>query len=257
MLYIILTIYNEERSLPVLIGDIRRFLKKGDYKIIAVDDGSYDNSLKVLNDLMDNDIVIVKHKINFSIGAVFLTGFNKALEESKNDDDVIILMESDQTSDIRLLKMLISEIRDKGRDIAIASRYIKGGGYVNFPPLRKIYSVVSNRLMRHYFPIAGIKDYTIFYRSYRVKVLRDMVSFFGPYSFIQSRGFVSNSELLIKAGFFTGKVSEIPFMYDYGNKEGKSKIRPLSTILEYIQFIVHMKRIKAKVLEKQKKDAGA
>ena len=247
-------IYNEEKSIPFLVKDIRSTLKKNEYKIIAVDDGSSDDSLRILQQLKGDDIIIAQHKINLSIGAVFSTGFNIALQEAKSNDDVVVVMESDQTSDIDLLKRLIDEIKTKGRDIAIASRYIKGGGYINFPFLRKIYSIEANNLLRKFFPINNVNDYTIFYRSYRIGVLREVMNFFGSYNFVHFRGFVSNSELLIKASCFSDKISEIPFMYDYGNKKGKSKLNIISSVFEYIYFIFSMRRIinlvKTVVLEK-------
>ena len=141
------------------------------------------------------------------------------------------------------MKHLIDEISVKQNDIAIASRYIKGGGYVNFPFFRSLYSKQANNLLKRFFPIRKVKDYTIFYRSYRVKVLREVMNFFGAYNFIHFRGFVSNPELLIKASCFTDRISEIPFMYDYGNKEGKSKLHVISGILEYIYFVFCMRRI--------------
>lgn len=248
MVFIILTIYNEEKSIPTLIKDIRRFMKKGEYKIIAVDDGSYDNSLRLLQELSDEDIIIKNHKINLSIGAVFLTGFNAALDESKNNDDIVILMESDQTSEPRLLKRLIDKISIEGYDIAIASRFAKGGGYINFPLNRKIYSYFANFILRLFFPISKIRDYTIFYRSYRVGILREISNFFGLYNFIQCRSFVSNSELLIKAALFTDKITEIPYIYNYGNKKGKSKLHPIRNILEYIYFIFYNMRKLKKVI---------
>lgn len=256
MIILILAIYNEEGSIPRLIGDIREFLKKDDYKIIAVDDGSSDNSPNLLRQLKGQDIVIVHHKINLSIGAVFLTGFNAALDISKSDDDVIVMMESDQTSDPKFLKSLIDEVRYRGKDISIASRFIEGGGYVNFPFLRKIYSVLSNYILKNFFPIPGVNDYTIFYRSYRAKVLKDIRNFFSAYNLIQSRGFVSNSELLIKTSCFTKSFSEIPFMYDYGNKKGKSKMHILSNVFEYIYFIYSVRKTLDLIKQYQNKNAG-
>lgn len=244
MIFVILAIYNEEKSLFALVGDIRKALKNDEYKIIAVDDGSSDDSLAILHQLNnDNDIIIAPHKINLCIGAVFSTGFNIALREAKDDNDIVIAMESDQTSDVDLMRHLIDEIRLNGKDIAIASRYIKGGGYYNFPLMRKIYSIFANNILRKFFPIEGVSDYTIFYRSYSVRVLREAMDFFTQYNFIHFRGFVSNSEILIKAACFTEKISEIPFKYDYGNKKGKSKLRVFGNILEYIYFVFSMRRI--------------
>jgi len=255
MIYIILAIYNEERALPHLIGDIRKLFHREPYKIVAVDDGSSDRSLEILKSLSGEDIIIAPHQINLSIGAVFLTGFNTALNDSKHGNDVIVLMESDQTSDVNLLGHLINEIRVKGNDIAIASRYIQEGGYVNFPLARKLYSVCANNIMRKFFPIPGVKDYTIFYRAYRSGLLKQVRDFFGPYSLIQFRRFVSNSELLIKAAYFTDKIVEVPFLYNYGNKKSKSKLMPFKNICEYFYFIVSMKNIEKKVISKRKHHA--
>lgn len=243
MIFVILAIYNEEKSLPMLVADIREVLKKESYKIIAVDDGSSDLSYQILQQLKKDDIIIAKHRMNLSIGAVFSTGFNITLKESKRDDDIVIVMESDQTSDLELLMHIIDEIRCKGNDICIASRYINGGGYVRFPLSRRIYSICANNILRKYFPIPGVSDYTIFYRSYRIKVLRQVMELFGLYEFIHFRGFVSNSEILIKASCFTKRISEIPFLYNYGNKKGKSKLHVFKNILEYLYFIFSIKKI--------------
>lgn len=243
MIFVILAIYNEEKSLPTLVSDIRSMFKRDEYKIIAVDDGSSDNSLAVLYQLKGDDIIIVPHKVNLCIGAVFSTGFNTALRESRSDDDIVIIMESDQTSDVDLMKHLIDKIRVDKNDIAIASRYIKNGGYYNFPLLRRLYSIAANNVLRKFFPIEGVTDYTIFYRSYSIKVLREVMDFFTQYNFIRFRGFVSNSEILIKAACFTKNISEVPFKYDYGNKEGKSTLRIFGCILEYVYFIFSMRNI--------------
>lgn len=255
MVLVILAIYNEERSIPRLISDIRGILKDGEYKIIAVDDGSSDNSLRILKELEGEDIIIARHKVNLSIGAVFSTGFNIALQAAKSDNDIVVLMESDQTSDADLLMHLIDEIRVNGYDIAIASRYIRDGGYINFPFLRKIYSLLANNILRTFFPIRNVTDYTIFYRSYRVGTLRKVMDFFGSYNFIHFRGFVSNSEILIKASCFTDRITEIPFRYDYGKKEGKSKLSVFNNIIEYFYFILSMRKIHDSLLRMKKHNA--
>lgn len=243
MIFVILAIYNEEKSLPALVREIRNVLSGEDYRIIAVDDGSSDLSHHILLQLKGEDMLIAKHRVNLSIGAVFSTGFNIALRESKSDDDIVVIMESDQTSDSDILMRIINEIRAEGKDIAIASRYVRGGGYVKFPLLRMVHSVSANNILRACFPINEVTDYTIFYRSYRVKVLRKVMEFFGLSNFIHFRGFVSNSEVLIKASCFTRKISEIPFLYNYGNKKGKSKLRIFNNTLEYLYFIYSMRKI--------------
>ena len=68
-----------------------------------------------------------------------------------------------------------------------------------------------------------------------------------PYSFIQSKGFTANAELLVKCGQITREIGEIPFVYDYGVKQGKSKLGVLKTIFEYLSFIFDIKSVLKKM----------
>lgn len=246
MIYFVLPIYNEEKNLRSLLGHLRQLMSGQAYKIIAVNDGSLDGSLKILNEMSGQDLVVVGSVINMNIGAVFSDGIGKVLSEA-GDDDILVIMESDQTSEINFVTILISEMTETKSDAVIASRYQKGGGYVNFPLPRRIFSYCANYLMRIYFPIKGVFDYTIFFRAYRVGALKKMTRYFGTYGLIQSKGFVGNAELLIKLSLVTDRIKEIPYVYDYQKKLGKSKINIIRTINEYVVLISYMKRIFGKV----------
>jgi glycosyltransferase involved in cell wall biosynthesis len=139
MVYIILPLYNEEESVSSIVKGIRDELSGMQYKIIAINDGSSDRTLKLLNELNRGGIIVSSHLVNMNIGVVLLTGLMRAFLDSNHKDDIIIIMEADQTSPAVLLKRLISEI-NSGNDVVIASHYQKGGGYKNFPLHRKIFS---------------------------------------------------------------------------------------------------------------------
>lgn len=222
-------------------------MKGSNYEIIVVNDGSTDGSLNLLEQMRDKDLVIEGTLINMNIGSVFLTGINRALSDSLGENDIIIVMEGDQTSSVKLVRQLIYCIENENQDIVIASRYKSGGGYVNFPLSRRIFSYVANRLLYFYFPIEHIKDYTIFFRAYRVNIIKKAIRYFGKFGLIQSRGFVANAEFLIKLSLFTNRISEMPFVYDYAKKTGKSKMQIFSTINEYFVVISYLKRIFQKI----------
>ena len=74
-----------------------------------------------------------------------------------------------------------------------------------------------------------------------------MIVHFGKFGLLQSKGFVANAELLVKASLFSDKFSEIPYIYNYKKKLGKSKLNILRTINEYFVFIFYMRRIIHKV----------
>ncbi|OGX59543.1 MAG: hypothetical protein A2447_11830 [Omnitrophica WOR_2 bacterium RIFOXYC2_FULL_38_12] len=246
MIYFMLPVYNEEDNIKKTIEELRSLMKGKDYKIVAVNDGSIDNSLKILNELKGKDLVVEGSVVNMNVGAVFSLGIDRVLSEAK-DDDIMVIMESDQTSEVAIIKDLVGPVEKDAADIVIASRYLKSGGYVNFPFLRLIFSYCANSLMKFYFPIQNVIDYTIFFRAYRIGLVKKATEHFGRFGLIQSKGFVANAELLIKLSIFTKKIKEVPFTYNYGKKIGQSKINIFRTINEYFVLINYLKRIFKKV----------
>jgi glycosyltransferase involved in cell wall biosynthesis len=241
MIYIVLPVYNEEKNIARVFAGIRSVLKNCSHTIIAVNDGSRDKSLSIIHANKKTDVVLTTG-VNMNVGAVFSAGIAKTLELAK-DSDTLVIMESDGTSDLSILKDLTDGIIKKKQDVMIASRYQKGGEYRRFPFLRRVFSWGANRAMKRYFPIAHVYDYTIFYRSYRIGIIRKAVKAYGIFGLIQSRGFVANAELLVKLSLFTDRISEIPFIYDYGQKKGSSKIGVLRTIAEYILVVTYLSEI--------------
>ena len=110
------------------------------------------------------------------------------------------------------------------------------------------YSV--NKLLGILFPIENVFDYSIFYRAYSWSILAKMREYFGAHGIIQGKGFSANAELLVKASYLNAKIAEIPFIYDYGKKDGKSKILILHSVLEYLRLIVYLKMISKKIYGK-------
>ena len=242
MIYFILPVYNEEDNIRKTIEDLRFLMKGKGYKIIAVNDGSNDNSIKILKELEGEDLVIEGSIVNMNVGAVFSLGIDRVLYEAK-DDDIMVIMESDQTSEIGLVDDLVGPVKKGESDIVIASRYLKSGGYVNFPFLRLIFSYCANYLMKFYFPLKNVIDYTIFFRAYKIGIVKKATEHFGRFGLIQSKGFVANAELLIKLSVFTDRINEVPFTYNYAKKIGQSKINVFRTINEYFVLINYLKRI--------------
>jgi dolichol-phosphate mannosyltransferase len=242
MIFIILPVYNEEKNIAAVIANLRKTLSGHKYRIVAVNDGSRDKSLSILQKLSSPDLVIISSIINMNVGAVFSTGLTYVADVGKADD-IVVIMESDGTSSVEILNTMISQTVGN-HDIVIASRYANGGAYKNFPFSRLLFSRCANYLLTKFFPIPNAKDYTIFYRGYRVGIIQKAITYFGEFGLIQSIGFVANAELLIKLSLFTKRICEVPFIYDYGKKIGKSKIGVIRTINEYISVVTYLNRIK-------------
>jgi dolichol-phosphate mannosyltransferase len=242
--FVVIPAYNEEQNLASLLPHIGRVLRDAGrvFQILVINDGSRDNTRGVAEALATSlPVQVISHPTNYGVGRVFLTGLRTA-SESAGPADVIVLMEADSTNDPELLPEMIRRI-DAGDDIVIGSRYEKGGRYHKFPPKRLILSLAANAGVRTLFPIRGAKDYTIFYRAYRAAVLQRGFAVFGE-NLIETRTFVCNAELLIKLNHASpSRVSEVPLVYRYDLKKGKSKMPIKKTIREYVSFVRHARRV--------------
>jgi glycosyltransferase involved in cell wall biosynthesis len=92
-LYVIVPLYNEDESLPELEAWIKRVMDENDYsyEIIMVDDGSTDNSWKVIQQLHEKNPFVkgIKFQRNYGKSAALNEGFKMAKGE------VVITMDAD------------------------------------------------------------------------------------------------------------------------------------------------------------------
>ncbi len=235
--FLVIPAYNEVANLPALLERVDGVLAGGGvpYRAVVVDDGSVDGTADAVRHLQGSlPIDMLRHGQNRGVGAGFATGLEAACAAAR-PRDVVIMMEADRTSDPELLPQMLEAIQ-RGHDLVIASRYQPGGGYEGFPLRRLGLSVGANLLMRLRFPIRGVKDYTIFFRAYRVELLQRGFRHYGKY-FLQCRTFACNVELLLKLCRFRPRIVEIPFWYRYGLKRGRSKLAVWRTIREDLQLV--------------------
>ena len=241
--FVVIPAYNEEQNLPTLLPHIVRAVASAsrDLQIIVVNDGSRDNTRVVVEQAATTlPARVISHPTNYGVGRVFLTGLQAASELAR-PNDVVVLMEADSTNDPELLPEMIRRI-ESGDDVVIGSRYEKGGRYHKFPPKRLVLSLLADAGVRALFPIRGAKDYTIFFRAYRAATLARGFAVFGD-KLIETRTFVCNAELLIKLNHvWPLRVSEVPLVYRYDLKKGKSKMPIKKTIREYFSFVSQERR---------------
>jgi len=131
-IFYILPCFNEELNLKKLLTDFYNFYKskKFNIHIVIINDGSNDNSLKLIKKLKKKldkknfKIIIISHKKNLGLGESLKDGFKYCFLKGKNND-VIISMDCDNSHTVQLsFRMLMNILKNK-KDIVIASRYKK------------------------------------------------------------------------------------------------------------------------------------
>ena len=239
MIYIILPIFNEAPCLESLIVKIKNTLSSAglSYKIIAVNDGSSDDSQRILERLsVAVPLSIITHKMNRGLGETIRDGFEFAAEHS-GDDDIIIRLDADGTQDPSIIPIMCQNINE-GFDVVIASRYARGGEEIGLTLKRRFFSRMANLLMKICFPVSGLRDYSCGYRAYRAGIIKRAIKVFGN-NFIELKGlgFTVTPEKLVKLIRLNAKIAEVPLILRYDLKESKSKMNNYETILGYIILI--------------------
>ncbi|MBE6149211.1 MAG: glycosyltransferase family 2 protein [Firmicutes bacterium] len=162
MISIIVPCYNEEESIPLFYEEIKKVLNKIKCKteIIFINDGSKDNSLKIMRDLAKKDKTVryISFSRNFGKEAGILAG----LEASKGD--YICMMDVDLQDPPYLLEEMYEEIK-KGEYDCIATRSVSRNGYSFFRKiLTKWYYKIINKLSKT--PIVdGARDFRLMTRQ--------------------------------------------------------------------------------------------
>lgn len=239
MVIFVIPAYNEAENIMNLLNKTHEAMAKEKlpYKVIIIDDGSTDDTLKVVESAKEKlPVEVYSHYPNKGVGEAFRVGFRKALEICK-DGDIVITKESDNTSDLGILHQLISKVND-GYDVALASCYAKEGSVVGTTLFRLMLSKGANILLKLFLPVKNINTYSSFYRGYSSRALKEIYSLYAD-KLIEEDGFECMVELLIKFsrnGKF--KISEVPMILDGSRRVGKSKMRILRTMRGFLKVIL-------------------
>ena len=161
---IVVSCYNEEESLPLFYEAVTKVLesiKKINYEIIFVNDGSKDKTLKVIKDLHEKDknIRYVSFSRNFGKEAAMLAG----LEYAKGD--YVALMDADLQDPPELIPKMF-DILECDSDIdCVATRRVTRKGE---PPIRSFFSRLFYKLinkMSKVLLVDGARDYRLMRRN--------------------------------------------------------------------------------------------
>ena len=113
---LIIPAYNEEKNILNTVNQIINYGSNLDY--IVINDGSKDNTLKVLR---ENNIKHINLIENLGIGGAVQTGYKYAYEKGY---DIAIQFDGDGQHDVNFVKKICEPIINKECDICIGSRYL-------------------------------------------------------------------------------------------------------------------------------------
>lgn len=217
---------NAEHTLARVEGALASF--QGDYEIIAVNDGSTDNTLEVLQGIasLNKRIKVVSYPRNIGRGMALRRGFQES------NGKLVVSIDADLSYDPDYILELIKTLgADPDVDFVLASPYMPGGGVKNVPFLRLWISKLGNKILRFAMP-NRIYTSTGIFRAYRKKVLDSLE--------MESDGKEIHLEILSKAMALGFRVKEIPAILT-SRKRGKSKFKFKKTATSHLIFSIFEK----------------
>jgi dolichol-phosphate mannosyltransferase len=146
------------------------------------------------------------------LGTAILTAMRYAID---HDFDVMVNMDADFSHHPRYLPALLAGMKD--HDLMIGSRYVAGGGTVNWPPSRLFISQAVNLLARFLMRLPA-QDASGGYRCYAVPLLRRV-----PLDAVRSLGYSFQQEVLYRCRRAGCRVGETPILFE-NRRAGASKV---------------------------------
>jgi dolichol-phosphate mannosyltransferase len=205
-------------------------------RVVFVDDGSTDQTVpEIRRHAAGLDCVIVKNHRNGGVGVALNSGIRHVLE-SADEDDAIVTLESDNTSDLNDLPKLLARF-EEGYDVVLASVYAPGGKLLGVSPVRIFLSRAVSDTFRMVGGLRHIRTLSSLYRVYRAGVLRRAAETYG-WLLVREPGFAASVELLLKLYHAGATTAEIPTINDWRQRKGNSKLRLTPTIIAYVRVAV-------------------
>jgi dolichol-phosphate mannosyltransferase len=231
MVRFVVPAFNEVESIPRLLEDLGPRAKALGAQVIFVDDGSTDGTGEAIAAHRDGlHLAVVRHRVNRGLGTAINSGLRAALGEA-DDDDAIVTMEADCTSDLDDLPAMLERFGE-GADIVLASVYAPGGAVLGVPSWRLASSRMVSDAFRRLGGLRDVHTLSSLYRVYRAGTLRRAAETYG-YLLVREPGFAANVELLLKLYNAGARVVEVPTVNDWSRRAGVSKLKLSPTVRAY------------------------
>jgi glycosyltransferase involved in cell wall biosynthesis len=181
---VVVPVFNEQGNVLKLFNEIKTVMEKlGNYEIIFVDDGSFDNTVSALSNV--KGLTLIELRKNFGQSLALSAGIDAAKGE------IIITMDGDLQNDPADIPKLIAKL-DSGYDAVSGWRYNRKDSFS-----KRVASRLQN-FMRHFFIRDPLHDAGCSLKAYRRECLSDLELYGEFHRYI--------AEMVIIRGFKVGEV---------------------------------------------------
>lgn len=219
MISVIVPVYNEENTIGEVLSRLKSLKINMSMEIIVINDGSNDNTIKILKE--HSDIKIIQHNYNRGKGIAIRNGiFN-------SNGNIIVIQDADLEYDPKQIPRLVKPILNRDADVVFGSRFlgkIEGMTFLHIIG-NKILSFVAQLLYRK-----KITDIMTGYKAFNKNVIKFLD--------INENGFEVEVEITSKILKRNIKLLEVPISYKY-RTTGYSKITYWHGLNSLIKLILY------------------
>jgi len=229
---IIIPAYNEERRILPTLEKVYGYFsekRKMDFEIIVVDDGSKDNTEKVIKNFAKDKferVKLIKHRKNKGKGAAVKTGVLEAR------GDLILFTDADLSTPIEEFEKLKKTI-ERGYDIVIGSRGLPESKIVVPQPWYRRYIGRLFPLFVRLIVMKNIRDTQCGFKMFKKKIAKEL------FANLETSGFAFDVEILFRALKKNYSVKEIPIIWI---NSPASKVTFLKGPIKMLKDLFKMKR---------------
>jgi dolichol-phosphate mannosyltransferase len=212
---VIIPTYNERENIAAILKAV--FDLQQDFHVLIIDDGSPDGTALIVKDLMSvypGKLFLEQRVGKLGLGTAYIYGFKWAIQR---DYQFIFEMDADFSHNPKDLDRLYHACKNEGADLSVGSRYIKGGGVINWPSNRIALSKGAS-LYTRIITWMPIMDPTAGFVCYTKRVLENI-----DLEHIHFVGYAFQIEMKFAAWKLGFKIKEVPITFQ-DRTEGSSKM---------------------------------
>jgi len=202
--WVIVPTYNEADNVRPITAAVFEALPAA--TVLVVDDGSPDGTGRIADELAAADPRIrVRHRTaKQGLGRAYLDGFGVALDGGAT---IVAQMDADFSHDPAVLPSMIAPIDSGEADLVIGSRYVAGGGVVDWGIGRKLISRGGSLFAR---TVLGLhqNDLTGGFKAWRASTLAAV-----PFDGVHAGGYVFQIEMTYRASRAGARIREVPITF--------------------------------------------